>query len=105
MLTSADYSLADEEVAMQRRSLRLILAVLYPTIALTFLFLLTSCGTAGLPHTNQVTATVSPSHATVAPVGSVRFTGSATGFTASPIVGWWIQESRAIHRYDDCALV
>src|SRR5689334_18909836 len=81
-----DYSSPDEEVAMQRSSLRLLLAIIHVTIALSSLFLLISCGTGGLPHTSQVTPTVTPSQATIAPGGSVTLTGSATGFTASPIV-------------------
>lgn len=66
---------------------------------------LLSCGGNGLPHTNQVTATVTPSSATVATGGSVTFTGNATGFTASPIVDWYIQESKDIDFINDCGLL
>jgi hypothetical protein len=100
-----DYSSADEEVAMQRSSLRLSLAIIRVTITLNFLFLLTSCGTGGLPHTSQVTATVTPSQATVAPGGSVTLTGAAKGFTAAPIVQWYIQESKDIDFNNDCGFL
>ena len=63
---------------------------------------LSGCGTGGLPHSNQVTAAVSPAQATVQPGGSVSLNGSATGFTASPIVQWYIQESRNIDFNNDC---
>ena len=52
--------------------------------------MLLSCGGNGLPHTNQVTATVTPAAATVAPDGSVTLTGNAKGFTAGPIVDWYV---------------
>lgn len=90
---------------MLRSSLRLPLAITHVTIALSFLFLLTSCGTGGLPHTSQVTATVTPSQATVALGGSVTLTGAATGFTAAPIVQWYIQESKDIDFNNDCGLL
>jgi len=90
---------------MQRSSLRLSSAIIRVIITLKFLFLLTSCGTGGLPHTSQVTVTVTPSQATVAPGGSVTLTGAATGFTGPPIVQWWIQESRDIDRYNDCGVL
>ena len=66
---------------------------------------LSSCGTGGLPHTNQVAATVTPSTATVVPGGSITLTGSATGFTASPITDWYIQESKDIDFINDCGLL
>lgn len=86
---------------MQRSS------VSFTIVATSFalLFFLTSCGTGGLPHTNQVTASVAPVQAAVPAGGSVTLTGSAKGFTASPIVSWWIQESRDIDRYNDCGLL
>lgn len=63
------------------------------------------CGGNGLPHTNQVTATVTPAAATVAPGGSVTLTGEATGFTTGPIVDWYIQESKDIDFINDCGLL
>lgn len=92
---------------MQQSSLRLSRSTIRVTIALNFIFLLASCGTGGLPHTNQVTASVTPSQATIAPGGSLVLTGNAVGFTASPIVRWWVQESRDIDRYNynDCGLL
>jgi hypothetical protein len=76
------------------------------TVALVgMVLLLVSCGTGGLPHTNQVTASITPSQATVAQGDSLLLIGNAVGFTASPIVRWWIQESRDIDRYDDCGLL
>lgn len=67
--------------------------------------MLLSCGGNGLPHTNQVTATVTPAAATVAPGGSVTLTGSASGFTAGPIVKWYIQESKDIDFINDCGFL
>jgi hypothetical protein len=90
---------------MLRSGLRLSTAIIHVTIALNFLFLLTSCGTGGLPHTSLVTATVTPSQAMVAPGGSVTLTGAATGFTAAPIVQWYIQESKDIDFGNDCGLL
>jgi len=86
---------------MQRSSFRLGFAAALAGAV----FLLANCGTGGLPHTNQVTASVTPAQATISPGGSVVLKGNATGFTSSPIVGWWIQESRAIDRYNDCGLL
>lgn len=79
-----------------------LLRLFFASIALATLL---SCGGNGLPHTNQVTATVTPSSATLAPGGSVTLTGNATGFTATPIVDWYIQESKDIDFINDCGLL
>jgi len=83
---------------MNSRLLRLFLV----TVVVAMLL---SCGGNGLPHTNQVTATVTPATATVASGGSVTLTGNATGFTAGPIVDWYIQESKDIDFINDCGLL
>ncbi len=70
-------------------------------VALIAVLLLDSCGS-GLPHPNQVTATVTPAQATVAVSGTVALKGDATGFTESPIVSWWVQEAHNTGGGDDC---
>ena len=80
-----------------RATMRLVLAVVGCGLFLA------SCGTGGLPHSNQVVAMVTPSQATVQLGGTVPLTGSAAGFTASPIVQWYIQESRNLNFKNDCA--
>ena len=69
-------------------------------VALIAAFLLSNCGN-GLPHSNQVTATVTPAQATVAIGATVALDGNATGFTQTPIVRWWVQEARDAGG-DDC---
>ncbi len=64
-------------------------------LAMLLLQLLTGCGS-GLPSRSSITVTVSPSEATVAVGGTVALTGTESGFTAKPIVQWWIQESKAV---------
>jgi hypothetical protein len=56
---------------------------------------LASCGS-GLPHTNQVVATVTPAQATVPVTGTVQLVGSAMGFTDgnAVVVDWWVQEAK-----------
>ena len=90
---------------MQRSSLRLPGAIIRATVALNLLLVLASCGTGGLPHSNQVTAKVTPSSATAASGGSVTLTGDATGFTQSPVLQWYIQESRDIDPTNNCGLL
>jgi hypothetical protein len=68
---------------MNSRLLRLFIA----TGVVATLF---GCGGNCLPHTNQVTATVTPAAATVAPGCSVTLTGNATGFTTGPVVDWYL---------------
>jgi hypothetical protein len=63
---------------------------------------LTACGGNGLPPSSSVTVTVTPSQATVPVGGTVTLTGSENGFTAGPVVSWWIQESKNIDPYNDC---
>ena len=64
--------------------------------------LLGSCGS-GLPHSNEVIATVTPAQATVSVDQSVGLVGNATGFsdTSQVVVRWWVQEAKATVA-DDC---
>ena len=73
--------------------------------AVFFSLILAGCGTGGLPHSNQVTVSVTPSQTTVAPGASITLSGSAVGFTASPIVDWWVQESRDLDFNNDCGFL
>lgn len=77
-----------------------IFRAINPLIALLIAALLASCGS-GLPHSGNVTVTVTPATATVASGGTVALEGNATGFTRSPIVVWRVQEARASGG-DDC---
>lgn len=95
-LSSEDYSPDDVEVAMSHLRLKL------SAVILLSLPLLASCGTGGLPHSNQVTASVTPAQATISAGASITLEGSATGFTASPIVQWYIQESYDIDHINRC---
>ncbi len=70
-------------------------------IAILLLQTLTGCGS-GLPSASSITVSVSPSQASVQVGGTVALTGTATGFTASAIVTWWIQESKAVDFNNDC---
>ena len=70
-------------------------------VALIAVLLLDSCGS-GLPHSNQVTATVTPAQATVAVSGTVALKGDAVGFSQSPIVLWRVQEAHDTGGGDDC---
>ncbi len=69
-------------------------------VALMVAILFGGCGS-GLPHSNQVTAMVTPAQATVAIGGTFSLKGDATGFTRSPIVRWWVQEAHNAVG-DDC---
>jgi hypothetical protein len=72
-------------------------------VALIVALLLVSCASGRrLPHSNQVTVTIAPAQATVAFGGTVALKGTATGFTETPIVEWWIQEARDAGGSDDC---
>ena len=79
--------------------------VAFATTVAGLMVLLAGCGTGGLPHSNQVTASVTPAQATVSIGGSVALTGSATGFTAAPIIQWYIQESRDISFTNNCGFL
>lgn len=70
------------------------------SVAVGGTLLLVNCGS-GLPHTNQVTATITPASASVAASGTVALKGDAVGFTKSPIVSWYIQEAKTSGG-DDC---
>lgn len=74
-------------------------AVILPA-AMALVSLFSDCGS-GLPHSSQVTVTVTPAQATVTPGGTLDFVGNASGFTETPIVRWWIQEARNTGG-DDC---
>ena len=72
-------------------------------VALIGAILITGCGGgSGLPPSNQVAVMVTPSQASVAVGGTVALKGSATGFTQTPIVQWWIQEAKGAGGSDDC---
>jgi hypothetical protein len=59
-------------------------------------------GGSGLPSSNQVMVLITPAQTTVAVGGTVALKGSATGFTQTPIVQWWIQEAKDAGGSDDC---
>ena len=86
---------------MKTRSLRFAFSI----AAIFFIACLAGCGTGGLPHSNQVTVTVTPSQATISTGGTLALTGSADGFTASPIFEWWIQESKDLDFNNDCGFL
>ena len=77
---------------------------LRPGLLAVSLMLFLGCGN-NLPHSGQVSVSVTPSQTTVAPNGSVTLNGSASGFTASVMGRWWIQESYDIDRINDCGLL
>lgn len=79
--------------------------LLHLSVTTALAAMLLTCGGNGLPHSSQVTVTVTPPSATIAAGGSVALTGGATGFTAAPIVDWYIQESKDINFLDDCGLL
>jgi hypothetical protein len=55
--------------------------------------LLVACGgSSDLPHTAQLSATLTPSRATVTVAGTVTLNGSVSGFTSDPFIQWWMQE-------------
>jgi hypothetical protein len=55
----------------------------------------------GLPHSSDVTAKVTPAQATIAVGGMLELEGNASGFTVSPLLAWWVQESHDAGG-DDC---
>ena len=59
------------------------------------------CG-GGLPHSSDVSISITPAQASVKPEGTVTLTGTETGFSRTPIVSWWIQESKAKDFNNDC---
>jgi hypothetical protein len=63
-----------------------------------------ACGN-NLPHSSQVSVSVSPTEATIPVNGSVVLNGSATGFTSAPMAQWWIQESHNLDRINDCGFI
>ena len=77
---------------------------LRPGLVTVFLVFLLGCGN-NLPHSGQVSVSVSPSQATIAPNGSVTLNGTASGFTASVMGRWWIQESYEVDRIKNCGLL
>jgi hypothetical protein len=74
-------------------------------LAAVFAVLLIGCGGSGLPHSNQVTVSVTPAQTTIAAGASVSLTGQGTGFTADPVIQWWIKESRDLDVSNDCGLL
>jgi hypothetical protein len=80
-----------------------IVRVIVLPVTLILALLLISCAAGPpLPYFNKVTLTVAPAQATVAVGGTVALRGSATGFTETPIVEWWVQEARDAGGSDDC---
>lgn len=63
--------------------------------------LIAGCG-GGLPHSSEVSVSITPAQANVKPGGTVSLTGTQAGFTQTPIVSWWIQESKAKDFNNDC---
>ena len=74
-------------------------------LAAVFAVLLIGCGGSGLPHSNQVTVSVTPAQTTIAAGASVSLTGQGTGFTADPVIQWWIKESHDLDRTNDCGFL
>jgi len=65
--------------------------------------LLAGCGGgSGLPSSSQVAVQITPAQTSVAVGGTVALQGSATGFTQTPIMQWWIQEAKDAGGSDDC---
>lgn len=62
------------------------------------------CGN-NLPHSSQVSVSVSPSQATIASNASVTLNGTASGFTASLMGRWWIQESYDVDHINNCGFL
>lgn len=73
-----------------------VLAVLLGTV------LAGGCGGTGLPPSDLVSLQVVPAQATVPVGGTVTLTGSANGFTASPLASWWVQESKDLDSSNAC---
>ena len=71
-------------------------------VALTVALIISGCGN-GLPHSSQVAATITPTHATVKAGGTGQLAGNGSGFTQTPIAGW-IQEAKNTGG-DDCGLL
>src|SRR3954470_11885900 len=65
--------------------------VIYPLLIVVWL---TSCGGAGsdLPKNSLLTVTLSPIATTVDAGGAVSLQAQTTGFTAAPILQWWMKE-------------
>jgi len=58
--------------------------------ALVLLLVVLGCG---VETPKNVTVTIEPASATI-PVGTVlELRGNATGFTDTPLVGWWVEET------------
>ena len=82
-------------------TMSLFLATLF--LVLSGIILLAACGGGvGLPHSNQVTAQITPAQTSVKVGQTTSLQGSATGFTQAPIVQWWIQEAKNSGDSDDC---
>lgn len=77
---------------------------IFTAAALLLCAVVNGCGN-GLPHSSDITVTVSPASATVAVSGTVTLAGSATGFTRTPLIQWWIQESHDIDRMNGCGIL
>lgn len=56
-----------------------------------FLLMLSGCQE-GAPPVSALSVTITPASATVAAYGTVYMSGSVTGFTATPMIDWYMQE-------------
>jgi hypothetical protein len=59
-----------------------------------FLVMLSGCRE-GAPPVSALSVTITPASATVTAYGTQDLSGSATGFTATPVVVWYMQEGPA----------
>jgi hypothetical protein len=73
------------------------------TMAAFAVLFLSSCGGNGLPRATSLSATITPSSATANTGGTVTLTATVTGFTDSPIVRWWVEESHELKPSVDCS--
>ncbi len=67
-----------------------------PLLLLLVLITITmSCGGGpAKPDPAQLTASITPSSATIAAGSTLALTGDGSGFTATPVGRWWMQEAK-----------
>ena len=63
--------------------------------------LLSACGS-GLPSSSEISVTITPVEATIPINSTLTLHGTATGFIASPVVSWWVQESHDLDQIHNC---
>jgi hypothetical protein len=73
------------------------------TIVASALLFFSSCGGNGLPQPATLSATITPSSAMAKTGGTIILTATVNGFTDSPIVRWWVEESHELKPSVDCA--